>query len=183
MSKLSIVRKSLEEKAVIAHIEEENIPPNICMCWPHRIDFYIAPQQAIYKAGELNLFLDTLIPDIEPSYKTYFRQEKDALITGILCFDEKIGGLRTKQERFIAITDRDIIKKREWADGKFLIGSIEHRDYLRRISIRPYPNAEIIEQILHNHKPRWKIEIGLIREYHDDRKWWQKLLNNLCHEH
>ncbi|MFA5887555.1 MAG: hypothetical protein WC852_02500 [Candidatus Nanoarchaeia archaeon] len=183
MSKLSIVRQTLEEKAIIVHVEEENIPLNLCMGWPHKVDFYIAPKEPLYKADELNAFMDSLIPDMEPSYKTYFKQEKEALITGALCFDEKIGELRTKYERFITITDMDMIKNCEWANGKFLIDSIEQRDYMRRISVRPYPNAEIIEEVLHHNLPRWKIEMELIMEYHDKRNFLLKLLSRLSHKH
>jgi hypothetical protein len=183
MSKLTQIRQRLEEKAVIVHVEEENIPLNLCMCWPHKIDFYIAPKKALYKADELNAFMDSLIPDITSEYKTYFKQEKDALIAGALCFDEKIGEARIKYEKSIKITDIDIIKECEWTKGKFLIDSIEQRDYMRRISVRPYPNAEIIEEILHHHEPRWKIEMALIRRYHNESNFFQQLLHKFYHKH
>ncbi|MDD4877771.1 MAG: hypothetical protein PHO02_01900 [Candidatus Nanoarchaeia archaeon] len=181
MSRLSVIRQTLEEKAAITHVEEENIPIDICMSWPRRIDFYIAPNEPLYKADELNAFLDSLIPDIEPSYKTYFRQEKTALITGAFCFDEKIGYSVTRTEKDIIIDDEELAKVIE--KEKLHSYKVDARDYMRRIIVRPYPNKEIIEKMLHRNLSRWNIPMELIYEYHDDRKWWQKLFQKIHHPH
>lgn len=181
MSKLSIIRKTLEEKAIIAHVEEENIPLNLCMCWPHRVDFYVAPKEAIYKADALNQFLDSLFPDIQPDYKTYFKQAKEALFTGALCFDEKIGYSVTRIEKDIIITDEELVKAVE--KEKMHLFNVDARDYMRRILVLPYPNKEIAEEVLNHHLSRWKLDMKLIWEYHDDRSLWQKLLGRVHHKH
>jgi len=183
MSKLSIVRQTLEEKAIIAHVEEEKAPLDLCMCWPHKITFYIAPKEPSYKADVLNAFMDSLFTDIQPDCKSYFRQDKHCLYTGSFYFDEKIGEARTKYERVITITDADMLKGCEWTKGKFLIDSIEQMDYIRRVLVLPYPSKEIAEEVLHHHLPRWKLDMELIWQYYDERSLWQKLTSRTKHKH
>ena len=160
MNKLSVVRQTLEEKAIIAHVEEENIPLDLCMCWPHKINFYIAPKEPLYKADELNAFMDSLFPGIELSYKAYFRQEKEALFTGAFCIDEQLGYSVTRIEKDIILEDKELAKTIE--KEKLHSFNVDTRDYMRRIIVRPYPNKEIIEEMLHHNLPRWKIPMELI---------------------
>lgn len=183
MSLLSTIRQTLEEKAIIAHVGEERPPLELCRGWPHRVDFYIAPKEGIYSADGLNQFMDSLFPDIQPDHKSYFMQTKDALIAGALCFDEKIGEEIVRVERDVRATDSEFAAGIESQKGSLHSFNVSIRDYMRRITVRPFPNREIAEHIYHSSCPKWKIGMELIREYHDERNFLQKFFSRLHHQH
>lgn len=179
MSKLSAIRKTLEDKADIVHVEEDK--SCISLAWPHKVMFYVVPKEPLYKIDKLNAFMDSLFTDIQPDYKSYFKQGKGCIFTGSMHFDEKIGEYYEKFERIITISDAEAIS--EINRNNYWIKEQERHDMKRRVFVMPYPSRKIAEEILHHHLPRWKIDLELIREFHDDGNFFAKLLHKLYHKH
>ena len=179
MSKLSIVRQTLEEKADIVHVEEDKSP--ISLSWPHKVMFYVAPKEPLYRIDQLNAFMDSLFTDIQPDYKSYFKQGKGCIFTGSMHFDEKVGEYSEKFERIITISDAEAISVID--KNNYWIKEQERHDMKRRIFVMSYPSREIIEEILHHHLPRGQINKELVREFHDDGNFFTKLLHKLYHKH
>lgn len=179
MSKLSIIRKTLEEKAVIVHTEEEKLPLELCLCLPHKLTFCIAPKEPMYKADEMNKFMDSLFTGIEPTYRSYFRQDKCFLYTGCAYFDEQVGYSVTRIEKDIIITEKDAVN----ANEKLHSFNVNPINLMKRILVLPYPSKDIAEEIVHHNLPRWKIPMELIWKYHDERNFLLKILGRLHHKH
>lgn len=75
------------------------------------INIYVAPKNGLYTAEELNQL--ELIPDLEPSQKENFKQNRNGLVFGSLLFEEQVHSLYENHLRRILVRvypDEAIIK-------------------------------------------------------------------------
>jgi len=149
MSKLSIIRKSLEEdpEVVIAKVFERNYLPGRIGYWSHTMDFWVAPKNGLYTAGELQEFMLSLVPKgLGPTLIDNFSQhgEKSVLDFGKLYFDEQIG--EEKVTRTCTLTDKELLNVSGFVDGKTTIE--ETQPYVRRIWVKPFPDEAFVRYAL-----------------------------------
>lgn len=59
--------------------------------WSRTLDIYTHPKEPIYNAGELNDFMHSLVPELEPTQFDSFRDWDSELALGKLYYDDYIG--------------------------------------------------------------------------------------------
>ncbi len=163
MSKLSIVRKTLESNPaiLIVNVTGENYFPERKGFFSQTVDFIVAPKKGIYSAPELQLFMMGLVPGLEPTCTDDFRQygKTRDLSVGKLYFDEKIAEEKKITRRIITSTDDELTNMLEmvddkpinfygFEDGKRTIDTEVIEDHLRRTWVRPYPDVNIAKAVL-----------------------------------
>lgn len=141
MSKLIQVRKALGENPNITIVgaPERNSLPDRDGHWSHTIDFYVAPNGGIYNAEELQAFMMSLVPGLEPSCKDDFHEWDHELEFGKLYFDEDIGTEVIRRE--ITLTDEEMFASDGFVDGKQVIEYT--RKVQRRTWVRLFPNPQV----------------------------------------
>lgn len=164
MSKLTIIRKSLEADSRIKIVKAEpiNYFPERQGYWSQTADFWVAPKIGMYAASELQKFLMSLIPrGLEPTQVDECRQhdEQSDLCIGVLYFDEKIAEERVITKTVITTTDDELKNTFEmvdgmpknvygFEDGKMSIDDDVTEDHLRRTWVRLYPDEATAKAVL-----------------------------------
>ncbi len=145
MSKLSTVKKALEEnqKIVIVAVEDQNYLPYRDGYWSHTVNICIAPKSGMYEASDLQELMMSLVPTLKFTCKDDFRDGRDELEYGKLYFDETIGTEVIRRE--LTLTEEDATCK-EFTDGKLIIE--ETRNIERRTWVRLYPDEKIAAKAL-----------------------------------
>ena len=142
MSKLSTIKETLQHNpdiTVLIHASEPFIRND--PLWIQTYDFLVAPKKGLYSAAELQEFMLSLVPGLEPDSKDDFKQYVNSdrtLRFGALCFAETIG--------HVAITTDDP----DFEPFAFFPNSYAHcheQELCRRIMVYPFPNEEYARAI------------------------------------
>ncbi len=146
MSKLNQVRKALQDNQniVILGAPEHNYLPTRAGYWSHTVDFFIAPKSGIYTAKELQSFITSLTPGLEPTTIDNFYESEQELRFGVLYFDEDIGTESIRRE--VVLTDQDMFASSGFVSGKRIIEHVEKVQ--RRTWVRLFPNANVAATVL-----------------------------------
>ncbi len=132
--------------------------PNSEVC--HWVEYFVAPKTGgLYCALELQEFMMSLLPNIDAYNNGHkFDQDSHGIDFGALRFDEQIGG--QVLWCITTITDKDMP-----ATGKKSFRST--RPAIRRIFVRPYPNAQIAKEASEGKRKQDYIKWGDLRKYRE----------------
>ena len=141
MSKLSTVRTALQcnSDIQIVAVDESTHFPHPDGYWTHKVDFIVAPNHGIYTGKELQDFMETLIPALQPTCLDRFHEWDTSMEFGKLYFDEDLGTEVIKHE--ITLAESDFLPPDVVENGKAVYE--ETRRIQRRTWVRLYPDQEI----------------------------------------
>jgi len=105
-----------------------------------KVYLFVAPKESMYSAEELNEFMQTAVPRLDPAYsRPYEKQDENHYATGLLTFDEKVGKYVTI--KILAINDPYL--RNRFTDQP--VRSEEEKAIIRRIYVHFLPDVEIAQ--------------------------------------
>jgi hypothetical protein len=107
--------------------------------WSYLVDFYVAPRRGAYDVETLQMYLQSIIPNIEPCCQSRFEYVGVMLSCGMICYSEVVG-----TERFI----REFSFTDESGVNEALCTHSVKANLLRRVALRMYPSVLIAEDAL-----------------------------------
>lgn len=141
MSKLDTVRAALQSNVNVQIVaaEERVYFPHPHSYWTHTVDFVVAPNRGIYAAAELQAFMESIIPGLQPTSIDQFHNFDTSMDLGKLYFDEDLGTETIRHE--LTLTEWDFLPDGIVNDGKVICE--EERKIRRRTWVRLYPDQEV----------------------------------------
>lgn len=145
MSKLTTIKQALETNALVDVVEELRMESLPSVAHPHHqgwVIYRVAPKVGLYSVKDLQAFMLSLVPGMEPSSKDDFYEGNYAnhgtyLRFGKLVFAEAVGQMTICRK--LVLTDDDY----KAAAGKEIIEVEETLQITRAIFIHVYPSREI----------------------------------------
>ncbi len=151
MSKLTEIRRALRDNrnVVVVGVKEVNNLLKEHEYWVHKLTYYTAPREHLFRADELQPFMLSLCPselgirpmDIEPFSEAYSGRRK--LGFGSLNLHEEVG-VKTCWEETV-ITDPDLTLPEGFVDNKLIVSKNDR--LLRGITIRLFPTVALATEI------------------------------------
>lgn len=169
-SKLEIIKNSLEKRAekdiTITNVEEKENFSEVWKAWNHLIEYWLAPKEGKFLAKELQEVILGLVPGLKNEiYSSNINLEQNLrnaeffLHTNQIVYSEKIGEEKTVTNKEITITDKELMNKYGFTNGKKLIKHSVTSPLIRKISIRLFPNKELAtEAYLERDGPAYNIK-------------------------
>ncbi len=145
-TKAETVQETLanDDRIVVHAVVDRNLLPYRDGYWSHTLDIIVYPKQGLYTAAELQILMESLIPDgLVTSAMDRFREGDTELEFGKLYFDENIGQIVTKKE--LTLTDEALFSTEGFTEGKMTVTQTENLQ--RRTWVRLYPDHTVAELI------------------------------------
>jgi len=148
------------------------------------VEYKIAPKRGIYSAEALNVFMNELIPDLEPDEHRDFKEFQKFLYGGYLAFNEKTGEYERIVKKIIRVSGQELLKalkgfengQKVFEEKNQLIGK-ERGEYSIKVNVYPYPDEKVALKLLDKETP---LRIGIkdlevykrMSEGYEPKKWF-----------
>ncbi len=172
--KLDVIGKALESNPNVIVVDAKTVNSGILLEYSpnfkgfiQTVDFRIAPRSGLYAARELQAFMESLFPYLNPTIQENFSPYGMWLKLGKLYFDEIIAKMTvdTEIELLISETDGEILKLLGLMEGSSLWGKKTENQYARRIWVKPFPNEELARASLKDSRLEDRISLDLLSGY------------------
>ena len=161
VSLLSIIEKQLKtnQNVTIVRKEEElNFRQQIALSAPkplkqysHLVWYHIAPTDGLYTAGELEVFMKMLVPDLKPNTYLSPYEDENRLTIQWRSFVENIGIERITVTEELELLDIEMASDgilSGFEDGKRKTENTYELFHQREIFLKTYPDAALAKDML-----------------------------------
>ncbi len=159
VSLLNIIEKQLETNPEVIIVRKEEEPKNferyIALSAPkpltqdsHQVWYHIAPTNGLYTAGELDVFMKLLVPNLKPSSHLPPSEDKDTLTIRWDCFTENVGITKITVAEELELPGYENGSVEGLENGKKKTLKTYELTHQRRIFVKAYPDAVLANDML-----------------------------------